>query len=156
MLRRSLFACALMLAGVVGFASSAKAAPTTDTATVQLAIDLPTSCSFGSVANTPGALKLGTTDSTFTTDTPATIDISCNGAATLSVAAPVLAASSTGSSTFTATSTATLGTKNATDGASTSIDATDNGTISVSMDATSTTTIQAGLYNFDIVLTTAP
>ncbi len=150
MLRRSLFACALMLAGVVGFASSAKAG----NATVQLAVTVPTSCSFGT--NTPGVLQLAT-PTTFTTLTAATIPISCNGPATLGVGAPTTATGTTGTTTFTTSATATLNSKNATSGnPAISIDATDNGPISVSMGATSGTTIQAGIYNFNVLLTSTP
>ena len=152
MLRRSLFACALMLAGVVGFASSAKAG----TATVQLGMTVPTSCSFGPTS-TPGLLQLAT-PTTFTTATPATIGISCNGAATLQVAAPVLVTAGAGPSTFTTTSaTATLNSKTVTSGnPPINIGAADNGPISVSMGAISGATIQAGIYNFDVLLTSTP
>jgi len=152
MLRRSLFACALMLAGVVGFASSAKAG----TATVQLGMTVPTSCSFGT--NTPGVLQLGSS-TTFTTATAATIGISCNGPATLQVANPALAISTTGTTTFSSTSATatTLTNKSVTSGASTlAINASDNGLISVSMSATASTAIQAGIYNFDVLLTSTP
>ena len=62
MLRRSLFACALMLAGVVGFGSSAKAG----TATVPFTATVATFCTLGTT--TPGVLGVNTDSTGLGTD----------------------------------------------------------------------------------------
>ncbi len=87
MLRRSLFACALMLASVVGFASNGKAvaAPVPDTETVTMTGSVDNSCTVDNPVNgtlTPNTAK-DILDSA--TGTAGKVDITCTGAASLEI-----------------------------------------------------------------------
>jgi hypothetical protein len=87
MLRRSLFVSALMLAGVVGFASSAKAG----TQTVLFSGQVNTACTFTtpSSGSFEGILAVADINNTkLITSTPARVGIQCAGGS-LSIGTPV-------------------------------------------------------------------
>ncbi len=161
MLRRSLFVSALMLAGVVGFASSATAV----TEPVTLSGEVSATCTLltpvpGTLSPNNAATMLGSNVG----GTPAKIDINCDGG-DLSVSAPSKT-SGTGATTTFDTLKANITTKNGTtkvysaaaDGVVTvPLTATDTGTAEVNMTASVTTgTIAAGTYEFTINVTATP
>ena len=157
MLRRSLFVSALMLAGVVGFASSAKAA----TQTVLFSGQVNTACTFttpssGSFEGTLGVADI--TNKKLITSTPARVGIQCAGGS-LSIGTPV----SSGSNPTATTNTARITTvkSNSVDSGKNPITlATDeNGDAAVIMEATPTATdgtLASGSYNYTVVVTATP
>ena len=164
MLRRSLFACALMLAGVVGFASSAKAAPTAGDVTqpVNFSATVPTSCTLTPGATVDGVLGVNGTNTILSSSiaggTAAQLTVNCNNG-TLKVAAPTLSGTSTGTTTFAATdlkATVTIGAKIAdSSGATIALTTTDTDA-NVNMEATSAAAIASGTYDFTVVVTATP
>jgi hypothetical protein len=128
MLRRSLFACALMLAGVVGFASSAKAAET-DTQDVTFGSFVNATCNLNAPAtgSTSGELAFpdATTKTQFVTTTPAMVGVDCTGG-TLTVSEPVLDTQPIGfipDAAYSSKATITLGTNSADNTTATGISA---------------------------------
>ncbi len=160
MLRRSLFACALMLASVVGFASSAKAV----TEAVTLSGEVSATCTLLTpVAGTLSPNNAATMLSSNVGGTPAKINIDCNGG-DLSVSAPSKTGG-TGTTTTFDTLKANITTTNGTkvysavaDGAITApLTAAETGTAEVNMTASVTTgTIAAGTYDFTVNVTATP
>jgi hypothetical protein len=158
MLRRSLFACALMLAGVVGFASSAKAVES-DTQDVTFTANVNATCNLNAPAtgSTSGELAFpdATTKNQFVTTTPAKVGVDCLGG-TLSVTRPVLTTMPTGFTDAT-TNTAkvtSLGGKIATETTnSTALTALDAGDATVEMTSTNTAPFAAGQYVYTVTVT---
>jgi hypothetical protein len=159
MLRRSLFACALMLAGVVGFASSAKAAET-DTQDVTFTANVNATCNLTAAAtgSSEGELSFvnATTKTQLVTTTPAKIGVNCPGG-TLSVTAPVL---TTKPIAFTDTPTNTakvtsLGGKEAIVGTPSTalVPTTDQGDATVEMTSTNTADFIPGQYVYTVTVT---
>lgn len=158
MLRRSLFISALMLAGVVGFASSAKAETATQNMTFGANLSATCNLSAPSGGITQGQLAFpnGATDKKMlVTTTPTKVGVDCPGGK-LSVSTPVL---STKPSTFTGTLTNTakvtsLGGKTATVGAdSEALGDTDKGDATVEMTSTNTADFVAGEYVYTVTVT---
>ncbi|MBW4572225.1 MAG: hypothetical protein KME31_30810 [Tolypothrix carrinoi HA7290-LM1] len=154
MLRRSLFACALMLAGVVGFASSAKAQVVSPT--LSLTGSIPESCTFGT--KTDGALAANADNTTLNTTTPATVIVNCAGG-TLKVSTPIKDPASTGTTAdadLTKVATLKSGANAVNSGAATGIDAPATNTpVDVSMTASRTdgTALATGNYVFNVTVT---
>jgi hypothetical protein len=159
MLRRSLFVSTVMLAGVVGFASSAKAV----TEPVTLSGEVSTTCTLtNAVPGTISPNNAATTLSTNVGGTPAKIDIACDGG-DLSVSAPsqTRGPTTTTFDTLKANITTTNGTKAysaAADGPVTvPLTTAENGTANVNMTASvATGTIPAGIYEFTVNVTATP
>lgn len=157
MLRRSLFVSALMLAGVVSFASSAKAVDYPGT--TEFSGTVPGSCSLNNpVKGTLGytAASDTTLDSTDTTGggVAAKINLSCTGG-TLKIDIPQrVGTSPTANFTLTSTMT-TAGGKTVTGGgtSSSALVAGDNGIATVDMKAVNNTTLPQGTYNFTVLVT---
>ncbi|GAX43108.1 hypothetical protein NIES4075_41200 [Tolypothrix sp. NIES-4075] len=156
MLRRSLFACALMLASVVGFASNAKAAPVTGDVNqpVKFTATVPTSCTLAPGSTADGVLGVNGTNTVLSSSIPggtaAKLTVNCNNG-TLKVAAPTFTSSTaTTPTTFAAANlkaTVTIGTKTADSlGATIALTNTDTDA-NVNMEATSATAIAPGTYN---------
>lgn len=166
MLRRSLFVSALMLASVVGFASSAKAAPAAGDVNqpVKFSAIVPTSCTLTPDTTTAdGVLGVNGSNTMLSSSIPggtaAKLTVNCNNG-TLKVAAPTLTSSTaTTPTTFAAAdlkATVTIGTKTAdSSGATIALTNTDTDA-NVNMEATSTTAINSGTYNFTVVVTATP
>ncbi|MBD2604385.1 hypothetical protein H6G81_07525 [Scytonema hofmannii FACHB-248] len=157
MLRRSLFACALMLAGVVGFASSAKAQIVSPNLVFGGAV--PDTCDFG--VKTDGSLVASNDKTTLSTTTPATVIVNCPGG-TLKVSTPIKDVISTGTTTAAnlktvATLTAEGVTGNADSDLANSIAAPASGAkANVSMtanDVTPATPLGTGSYIFNVTVT---
>ncbi|BAZ37200.1 hypothetical protein NIES4101_31210 [Calothrix sp. NIES-4101] len=156
MLRRSLLVSAVLLVSSFGFANSAKAAPgPAEPATVEFSFSSGNTCTWGTP--TDGILAVNTTDDGLETATDATININCNGAALLTVAAPVqVNGPETTTNNVATLSTVAFG--NTTDtgtgivvtGAGIDEDAT------VSMTADTAASPQAGTYEYTVLLTATP
>lgn len=157
MLRRVLFVSTLMLAGVVGFANSAKAV----SEPVSLTGTVPTSCTITNVVS--GKLVPSgdnkTLSSTLNGGSPATLDINCSSG-TISLTAPTKTAGDTGTTADTdiETKTATLKLFNNTSVSSgaTAIPVV-AGAATVDLTATDTTAaLAAGSYTFTTTVTVTP
>lgn len=158
MLRRSLLVSALMLAGVVGFASSAKAAP------VNQVLEFTTNVAATCDLNTPvaGTLAVNGAKTAFNTNTTAKIDINCT-AGVLSIGDPIPDGTNPTATTTNMASITTLGTQTAKStssvgGATTvTLGGGDVGTANVSMDASiGTGTLTAGAYKYTVTVTATP
>ncbi|MBW4610176.1 MAG: hypothetical protein KME22_23925 [Hassallia sp. WJT32-NPBG1] len=159
MLRRSLFASALMLAGVVGFASSAKAA----TQSVSFSGQVNTTCTFTapSSGSFEGTLApADTTNKKLITSTPARVGIQCPGG-NLSIGTPVSSGNNPTSTTNT-TRITTVKSRSVNSGETAitlATDNTENGDAAVIMEATpstATATLAPGSYNYTVVVTATP
>jgi len=155
MLRRSLFACALMLAGVVGFASSAKAQVVSPN--LILSGSVPDTCDFGTA--TPGNLVVNNAKTILSTTTAATVIVNCVGGK-LTVSTPVKDAASTGTTLdadLTKVATLKSGANTVDSGVTPGIDAPAiNTPVDVSMTAshvTPATVLGTGSYIFNILVT---
>jgi hypothetical protein len=164
MLRRSLFVSALMLAGVVGFASSAKAQtappPGEVNQPVKFSAIVPTSCTLTPGTTPDGVLGVNGTNTILSSSIPggtaAQLVVNCNNG-TLKVAAPKV--SGTGTTTFAAAdlkATVAIGDKIAdSSGATIALTSADKDA-NVNIEATSNTAISPGTYNFTVVVTATP
>ena len=158
MLRRSLFACALMLASVVGFASSAKAAETaTQDVTFSSMVNATCNLTAAATGSTEGELAFvnPTTKTQFVTTTPAMVGVDCPGGV-LKVSEPVLTtkpAGFTDATTNTAKVTSLSG-KTATETTpSTTLEAADKGDAMVEMTSTNTVDFIPGQYVYTVTVT---
>ncbi|NEU73158.1 hypothetical protein PI95_011435 [Hassallia byssoidea VB512170] len=159
MLRRSLFACALMLAGVVGFASSAKAG----TASLNFPVTVGSFCTLGTT--TDGTLGvntinegLGTDGTTYTIGTaaPGKINLECSKDAKLGVTIAEGSTNPTTGATLTAALKTTDGT--ATVGNDHTLTKYIKEEASVDMTATlaSGTKFIPGSYTYTVTVTSTP
>jgi hypothetical protein len=158
MLRRSLFACALMLAGIVGFASSAKAAET-DTQDVTFGSFVNATCNLTAAAtgSTSGELAFpdATTKTQFVTTTPAMVGVDCTGG-TLTVSEPVLTTKPAGfnDTNLTNKATITLGANSADNTIAAGISAgTTPSDVMVEMTSTNTADFIPGPYVYTVTVT---
>ncbi|MBW4480623.1 MAG: hypothetical protein KME54_28220 [Tolypothrix brevis GSE-NOS-MK-07-07A] len=157
MLRRSLFACALMLAGVVGFASSAKAV----SEPVTLSGTIPTACIIDSVV--PGTLVASgdnkTLSSTLSGGAAATLNINCT-TGTVSLTPPTKTGGDPGTTLDgdieTKTAKLTLSDTTSVDSGATAIPVA-AGAATVNLVATDTSAVLIpGAYTFSTTVTVTP
>ena len=157
MLRRSLFVSALMLAGVVGFASSAKAADYNINNTFTAAVDATCNLTTPTQGSLAGILKPDAAKKVLSNagGTPAYVGVYCSGG-TLKGGTPTLTSKPT-SFTGTPVNTAkiTLGANSTTDTETTGITAgTTPSDAMIDMTSTlSTGTFDAGSYTYTVVVT---
>lgn len=165
MLRRSLFVSALMLAGVVGFASSAKAAPGPDTETVTMTGSVDNSCTVDNPVNGTLTPNTGKDILDSATGTAGKVDITCTGAASLEVTS-VNKTSGVSNTDTVATLTTSLG-----DAVLDSVNSANNKKINVTgtglpketaslnlkaSNPTAGTALTAGTYTYDVLITATP
>ncbi|MCV3212532.1 hypothetical protein OGM63_03115 [Plectonema radiosum NIES-515] len=159
MLRRSLFVSALMLASVVGFASSAKAVETaTQDVTFPATVNATCNLTASATGSTQGELALpsGATDKKMlVTATPAMVGVDCTKG-TLTVSTPELTTMPSGFAgilTNTAKVTSLSG-KTATEtAASPTLEDADKGDAMVEMTSTNTADFIPGQYVYTVTVT---
>jgi hypothetical protein len=163
MLRRSLFACALMLSGVVGFASSAKAG----TATLNFPATVSTFCTLGTPV--PGQLGVNATNDGLGigvgyigTSTLAQIPLDCSKDTTLLLTVAQVSGPTTGSTMTATLNTSDLdptvtGVSGAT-GTSVTLTKNINETANVDLTVTAPTSTKfiPGAYSYTVTLTSTP
>lgn len=167
MLRRILFASALILVSATAFTSEAKAQ--TAEGTVEFSGTVGGACTFSNpvagnlVLNSTDDALLGSNDSTgnYPGGTAAEIDISCTTDATLSMTAPTATGDPLTAATFTATGTSSnLGLDFDSEGSTTNdaVAAGEQDTINVNMlvDNSGGGTIPSGTYSYEVVITATP
>jgi hypothetical protein len=157
MLRRSLFVSALMLASVVGFASSAKAAETaTQDVTFPATVNATCNLTAAATGSTEGELALSSGDKKMlVTTTPAMVGVDCPKG-TLTVSTPELTTMPSG---FTGTlintaKVTSFGGKTATEtAASPVLEDADKGDAMVEMTSTNTADFTPGQYVYTVTVT---
>ena len=158
MLRRSLFVSALMVSGIVGFASNAKAETATQNITFSANVSAACNISAPNTGITQGQLAFpnGATDQKkLVTTTPTKIGVDCVGGK-LSVSSPILStkpANFTGELTNTAKVTSSGGkTANVGTDSEALVEA-DKGDATVEMTSTNTEPFVAGQYVYTVTVT---
>jgi hypothetical protein len=160
MLRRSLFVSALMLAGVVSFASSAKAVdqPVNFSATIDAACNL-TAPAANSLTGTlvPNAAK---TALSTTGGTPAYVGLDCSDG-TLSIADPVPdganpVATTTHTAAITTATNQVVVSPTGTGDKTAILAAGDTADAMITMDASGTAVLTAGSYTYTVLVTAVP
>ncbi|KST63689.1 hypothetical protein [Mastigocoleus testarum] len=165
MLRRLLFASALILVSTTAFTSEAKA-QTATTGTVEFSGVVGGACTFSDpvagilVPNTTGdALGSDSSNPEYSEGSEATIDINCTTGATLSIAEPVATGDPLTGATLSANATSSnLGLDFASDGsgAKNTIASGEQDTIRVNMSASNGANLDPGTYSYEVVITATP
>ncbi|MEQ9235148.1 hypothetical protein [Coleofasciculus sp. E2-BRE-01] len=161
MIRKTLIASTLVLCGTLGFTSAVKAQTTED---VLFDGTIANSCTFENKVDGTLIQAVGTNTLTSTGATAGSVDITCQGAADLTMSAPVMISApaeyddATTTKTATATGTTALGANinlNDTDVAAVGLTLGTN-SLTVNMDAAHQSTLPAGTYQFGVTLTATP